>query len=107
MRYVFILVIFSATVFIVSYFLGQNVDRRLLQAANNTIDAYEDSLTKLGAILADADIFKLENFTDHAPTNDANYWTGGDEEFDYVYFEYLILRFNKDGYLVDIRPNTL
>jgi len=90
-----------------SYLTKQKAEMLRLDLANHTIETRERSLEKLSAILVQADVLKYDIFVELAEVHETDYWIDSDDDFWYVYFESLILRFNSAGSLVSVRTNSL
>lgn len=89
------------------YFMNQKADMWRLDLANETIQAHERSLEKLSDILAETSALRYDEVFEFVSVHEEESWTDSDDEFKYIYFEYLILTFDADGNFVSIRTNSL
>lgn len=109
MRLTMIIGLVSALTFGVScfYFMNQKTDVWRLDLANQTIKVHERSLDKLSEILAETSAIRYDEVLEFVSAHEEEFWTDSEDEFKYIYFEYLILTFDTDGNFVSIRTNSL
>ncbi|MEZ5489193.1 MAG: hypothetical protein R3F50_02620 [Gammaproteobacteria bacterium] len=91
------------------YFFNLHTSRlhSLRDFAENTLERREEDIMALAALLIAAESLDYQTFINSADEQNANYWTEEYNDFNYVYFGGLIIKFSPEGALTEIMINSL